>query len=77
VNIASAEPDSLNWKIGLVTGASLSPRQSLMVNLRLTDYGGERNKLNSAMRYLTWFVPKTYSVMALPNDWSDTDMLPL
>lgn len=64
-------------KIGLVTGASLSPRQSLMVNLRLSDYGGDNNKLDSAMRYLTWFIPKTYSVMALPDDWSDGDMLPL
>jgi hypothetical protein len=64
-------------KIGLVTGASLSPRQSLMVNLRLSDYGGDSNKLGSAIRYLTWFVPKTYSVMALPDDWSDADMLPL
>jgi hypothetical protein len=64
-------------KIGLVTGASLSPRQSLMVNLRLKDYGGDKNKLGSAMRYLTWFVPKTYSVMALPDDWSDGDMSPL
>jgi hypothetical protein len=26
------------------------------------------------MRYLTWFLPKTYSVMALPDDWSDADM---
>ena len=64
-------------KIGLVTGESLSPRQSLMVNLRLKDYGGDKNKLGSAMRYLTWFVPKTYSVMALPDDWSDADMSPL
>jgi hypothetical protein len=64
-------------KIGLVTGASLSPRQSLMVNLRLKDYGGDKKKLDSAMRYLTWFVPKTYSVMALPDDWSDADMLAL
>jgi len=64
-------------KIGLVTGASLRPRQSLMVNLRLKDYGGDKNKLDSAMRYLTWFVPKTYSVMALPDDWSDADMSPL
>jgi len=29
------------------------------------------------MQYLTWFVPKTYSVMALPDDWPDADMLPL
>lgn len=64
-------------KIGLATGASLSPRQSLMVNLRLKDYGGDKKKLDSAMRYLTWFVPKSYSVMALPDDWSDADMLPL
>jgi hypothetical protein len=66
-----------NPKIGLVTGASLNPRRSLMVNLRLKDYGGDRNKLDSAMRYLTWFVPKTYSVMPLPDDWSDADMSPL
>jgi len=64
-------------KIGLVTGASLSPQQSLMVNLRLKDYGGDRNKLGSAMRYLTWFVPKTYSMMALPDDWSDAETSPL
>jgi hypothetical protein len=66
-----------NPKIGLGTGASLSPRQSLMVNLRLSDYGGDANKLGSAMRYLTWFVPKTYSLMALPDDWSDAEMSPL
>jgi hypothetical protein len=64
-------------KIGLVAGASLLPRQSLMVNLRLKDYHGNREKLNSAMRYLTWFVPKTYSVMALPDDWTDAGMTPL
>jgi hypothetical protein len=64
-------------KIGLVTGASLSPRQSLMVNLRLSDYGGDTKKLGAAMRYLTWFIPKTYSMMALPDDWSDADMSPL
>jgi hypothetical protein len=61
-------------KIGLVTGASLRPRQSLMVNLRLSDYGGDKQKLNSAMNYLTWFIPKTYSIMPLPNDWPDSDM---
>lgn len=64
-------------KIGLVTGASLRPRQSLMVNLRASDYDGDTKKLGSAMRYLTWFVPKTYSMMALPDDWSDAEMLPL
>jgi hypothetical protein len=64
-------------KIGLVTGAALHPRQSLMVNIRLSDYGGNREKLGSAMRYLTWFVPKTYSIMALPDDWSDSEMTPL
>jgi hypothetical protein len=63
-----------NPKIGLVTGASLRPRQSLMVNLRLSDYGGDRKKLGSAMNYLTWFIPKTYSMMPLPDDWSDSDM---
>jgi hypothetical protein len=61
----------------LVTGASLQPRQSLMVNLRLKDYGGDQKKLDSAMRYLLWFIPKSYGLMALPDDWPDTDMAPL
>jgi len=64
-------------RIGLVSGASLRPRDSLMVNLRASDYGGDPNQLNAAMNYLTWFVPGTYSVMALPEDWSDAGMLPL
>ena len=64
-------------KIGLVTGASLSPRQSLMVNLKRSDYGGDQKKLDAAMRYLTWFVPKSYSMMALPDNWSDAGMAAL
>jgi hypothetical protein len=64
-------------KIGLVTGAALQPRQSLMVNLRLKDYGGDQKKLDSAMRYLLWFIPKSYGLMALPDDWPDTGMAPL
>lgn len=61
-------------KIAIVSGPSLRPQQSLMVNLRLRDYHGDNTKLSAAMRYLTWFLPKTYSVMALPDDWSDADM---
>lgn len=64
-------------KIGLVTGASLKPAQNLMVNLRLSDYHGDRTKLDAAMGYLTWFVPKSYALMPLPDDWSDADMAPL
>lgn len=64
-------------KIGLVSGASLRPRESLMVNLRASDYGGDGNKLDAAMRYLTWFIPKTYSVMPLPEEWSDENMAAL
>jgi hypothetical protein len=64
-------------KIGLVEGASLRPRRSLMVNLRARDYGGDKKKIGAAMNYLTWFIPKSYSIMPLPDDWSDADMLPL
>jgi len=64
-------------KIGLVSGPSLRPTESLMVNLRASDYDGDREKLDAAMRYLTWFVPKTYSIMALPDDWSDEGMEPI
>lgn len=64
-------------KVGLVSGASFQPRQNLMVNLRLKDYGGDKKKLDAAMRYLSWFIPKTHGLLALPDDWSDVDMAPL
>jgi len=64
-------------RIGLVTGASLSPRQALMLNLRLSNYGGDRAKLDAALRYLTWFVPKSYSLIPLPDEWPDADMAPV
>ena len=64
-------------RIGLVDAPWLRPQRNLMVNLRARDYGGDKKKLDSAMRYLTWFVPKTYSLMALPDDWSDAEMQPI
>ena len=64
-------------RIGLVMGPSLRPQKSLMVNLRARDYGGDTHKLHAAMHYLTWFLPKTYSILPLPDDWSDAEMAPL
>jgi hypothetical protein len=64
-------------RIGLVSGASLRPRQSLMVNLRRSHYDGDMTKIDAAMNYLTWFIPKSYSIMPLPDDWSDEEMLPI
>ena len=64
-------------RIGLVDGAALRPHRSLMVNLRARDYGGDRKKLESALRYLGWFVPRTYGIMALPDDWPDAEMAPI
>ena len=64
-------------RVGLVVGSMLRPRKSLMVNLRLRDYKGDSKKLQAAMHYLSWFLPATYSVVPLPDDWSDADMAPL
>jgi len=64
-------------RIGLVIGSMLRPRKSLMVNLRLKDYKGDTHKLQAAMHYLSWFLPATYSVVPLPDDWSDKEMTPI
>ena len=61
-------------KLGVALGR---PQKSLMVNLRARDYGGDTHKLHAAMHYLTWFLPKTYSILPLPDDWSDAEMTPL
>jgi hypothetical protein len=66
-----------NPKIGLVTGASLQPRQNLIVNLGQKDYDGDAKKLDAAMSFLLWFIPKSYALIALPDDWTDDGMTPL
>ena len=64
-------------RIGLVSSPVLSPPTSLMVNIRLRDCQGNEQQLRWAMDRLLWFLPRTYSIMPLPDDWSDNEMAPL
>lgn len=64
-------------KIALIDDAKLNPSRNLMINLTLEQYRGDRNKLDSAMRYLTWFIPRTYSLMPMPPGWNDSGFAPL
>jgi hypothetical protein len=66
-----------NPKVALIDDATLSPSRNLMINITLEQYQGDQNKLNSAMRYLTWFIPRTYSLMAMPPGWTDSGFAPL
>ena len=38
-----------------------------MVNLGLKDYDGDEKKLDAAMRFLLWFIPKSYALMSLAD----------
>lgn len=64
-------------KIALAVDPNLSPSTNLMVNLTLEQYDGDADKLDAAMRYLLWFVPRTYSLMATPPGWNDSGFVPL
>ena len=59
-------------KISLIVDPRLNPARNLMLNLTLAQYQGDRDKLDSAMRYLTWFIPRSYSLMPMPPDWNDS-----
>jgi hypothetical protein len=58
-------------KVGLLVDPTLKPARNLMVNLTLEQYDGDKRKLDAAMRYLLWFLPRTYSLMPLPPGWDD------
>ena len=48
-----------------------------MLNLTLAQYQGDINKLDTAMHYLTWFMPRSYSLMPLPAEWDDSGFVAL
>jgi hypothetical protein len=64
-------------KVALIVDPHLNPARNLMVNLTLDQYDGESDKLDAAVRYLTWFIPRSYSLMALPTGWDDSGFVPL
>lgn len=64
-------------KIALIDSPTLKPSRNLMINLTLAQYHGDKGKLDAAMKYLLWFVPRTYSLMPMPSEWSDSGFVPL
>jgi hypothetical protein len=64
-------------KVALIVDPHLNPARNLMINLTLAQYHGDRGKLDSAMRYLVWFMPRTYSLMPMPPGWDDSGFVAL
>lgn len=53
-------------EIKLVVDPTACPAQSLAINLRASDYGGDLERLRAAMHYVRWFLPRTHGLMSLP-----------
>jgi hypothetical protein len=53
------------------------PQATLMINLTLADYDGDEDELQAAVRYLTWYLPRTYRVAPMPEGWTDSSFVPL
>jgi hypothetical protein len=53
------------------------PARRLVVNLSAEDYGGDEDKLRAALYYLSWFLPASYGLMAMPAGWSADGFTPL
>jgi hypothetical protein len=64
-------------RVAMVVDPKLTPARNLMVNLTLSQYGGDEKKLGSAIRYLSWFLPRGYAVIAMPDGWDDSTFAPL
>ena len=64
-------------KISLIVDPRLNPARNLMINLTLEQYQGDQKKLDAAMRYLTWFIPRSYRLMPMPPEWNDSGFVAL
>ncbi|HLJ48010.1 MAG TPA: hypothetical protein VKU01_18465 [Bryobacteraceae bacterium] len=64
-------------KVALVVDPSRQPAHALMFNLTLAQYHGDAKKLQAAVHYLGWFLPRTYAMTHLPEGWSEDNFLPL
>jgi hypothetical protein len=64
-------------RITLVDDPQATPSRNLMINLTLDDYDSDEEKLNSAVRFLCWFLPRTYRIGAMPAGWSVSNFVPM
>ncbi len=64
-------------KVALVVDPSHNPAHALMFNLTLAQYNGDAKKLQAAVHYLGWFLPRTYAMTHLPEGWPEDNFLPL
>jgi hypothetical protein len=64
-------------RVALVVDPRLSPMRNLMVNVTLEDYGGDEKKMRGALYYLSWFLPSSYGLVAMPPDWKANGFIPL
>jgi hypothetical protein len=61
---AAGVPDP---KIALVVDPALDPPTNLAFDLSPADFGGDESRFAGVMRALTWFLPRTHALVALPD----------
>jgi len=55
-----------NPDVKLIVDPASCPAQSIAINLRPADYGGDTKRLGAAMNYVRWFLPRTHGLVSLP-----------
>jgi hypothetical protein len=61
---AAGVPDP---KIALVVDPALNPATNLAFDLGPADFAGDEGRFAGVMRALTWFLPRTHALLALPD----------
>jgi len=54
-------------KVALVVDPALNPQANLAFDLGPSDFGGDESRFGGVMRALTWFLPRTHALLALPD----------
>jgi len=63
--------------VALIDDPSMQPSRNLMFNLTLKQYDGNEQKLMAALRFLGWFLPPSYAVVAMPDGWNGGEFVRL
>lgn len=54
-------------KICLIMDPQLQPSRNIAINIGIDDVGGNEEQLRDIFRYISWFLPRNYGLMSVPD----------
>ena len=64
-------------KMCLIMDPQLKPSRNIAINIGIDDVGGNEDQLRDIFRYVSWFLPRNYGLMSVPDVIDKSALAPL